>query len=196
MSSWHQHYTPQASLKRKMPSKMSEPCTPAKQVHTQPSTRAAKDIPPALPPPGRRKSAPATLRPRATPHLFLRFHSIIPESTDLLGFYCTSSTVYKIMFLALRSRVATTHAHIVTSTNTAHATHPTTGKTTPQARNNSHATTRQVTKTDTPTSRQQKTEDKTPQATPLPSQTPTRAITGHKGQTSHSTHSSSLTMGH
>ena len=34
-------------------------------------------------------------------HLFLRFSSILPESTYLLGFYCTASTVHKIMLLAL-----------------------------------------------------------------------------------------------
>ena len=39
MSSWQHHYTPQASLERKMATKCQ---TPLHQVHTQPNTRATK----------------------------------------------------------------------------------------------------------------------------------------------------------
>ena len=34
-------------------------------------------------------------------HLSLRFYFILPESRDLLGFYCRASTVCNVMLLAL-----------------------------------------------------------------------------------------------
>ena len=36
-----------------------------------------------------------------TGHLFLRFYSILPESRDLIGFYCRASMVYNVMRLVL-----------------------------------------------------------------------------------------------
>ena len=76
MSSWHQHYTPEASLERNVPSKMSDPCTPPHQAHTQPSTRATKSIPPTLhhqattrhPPPPHHTKHQGHITPTMQPH--------------------------------------------------------------------------------------------------------------------------------
>ena len=57
-------------------------------------------------------------------HLFLRFHSILPESRDWLGFYCRASKVYNIMFLSLILKGLCREQTFLAATNCLHFLYP------------------------------------------------------------------------
>ena len=171
---------------------MSDSCTPSHQARTQSSTRATKGIPLALPSPGRHKASPTT-PPRQAPGPHHTHHANPPTAEKHHGNHSHSKhrkaqrTANPNPRVKINPEVQSSHDTCRDSVHHDHRKHntPTIGKTTRQARNNPHTTMKQSGQSKgTPTTWQQETEDKIPQATPEPSQAPTRVIIGHRGQTS------------